>query len=186
MLLYKKLFYIHGSSNCQNLLSKSEFNVPVYFNGLGAVKLGVNISFGYRKAPKIAKGSIILQARYKHSRITIGSNVEFSNNITIIALSDISIGDNCLIADFVTIVDSDFHDVSPAKRSNLAEREFSDGAISKTVIGNNVWIGSRVLVLKGVNIGDGCVIGAGSVVTKNIPEYTLACGNPAKVIRPLK
>lgn len=51
------------------------------------------------------------------------------------------------------------------------------------IIGNDVWIASSVTILKGVNIGDGAVIGAGSVVTKDIPEYAIAVGNPAKVIR---
>ena len=50
-------------------------------------------------------------------------------------------------------------------------------------IGNNVWIGDKVLILSGVNIGDGAVIGAGSIVTKNIEPYSIAVGNPAKVIK---
>ena len=50
-------------------------------------------------------------------------------------------------------------------------------------IGNNVWMGGKVIFLTGVTIGDGCVIGAGSIVTKDIPEYSLAVGNPCRVIR---
>jgi len=52
-----------------------------------------------------------------------------------------------------------------------------------TVIGNDVWIGASALVLKGVNVGDGVVIGAGSVVTKDVPPYAIVAGNPARVIR---
>ena len=50
-------------------------------------------------------------------------------------------------------------------------------------IGNDVWIGDRVIILAGVEIGDGCIIGAGSVVTKSIPAYSIAAGVPCKVIR---
>ncbi|MDH3026960.1 DapH/DapD/GlmU-related protein [Gordonia alkanivorans] len=51
------------------------------------------------------------------------------------------------------------------------------------VIGDDVWIGARVIILPGVTVGRGCVIGAGSVVAKDIPEYTIAAGNPCRVIR---
>ena len=53
-------------------------------------------------------------------------------------------------------------------------------------IGDNCWIGGSVTILPGVTIGDGCTIGAGSVVVKDIPSYSVAVGNPAKVIRKLK
>lgn len=58
------------------------------------------------------------------------------------------------------------------------------GTAEKTVsIGNDVWIGSRVTILPGVTIGNGAVIGASSVVTKDVPPYAVACGNPAKVVK---
>ncbi len=50
-------------------------------------------------------------------------------------------------------------------------------------IGNDVWIGARVIILPGVTIGDGCVIGAGAVVTKDVPAYSVCAGNPAKVVK---
>lgn len=53
----------------------------------------------------------------------------------------------------------------------------------KVIIGNDVWIGGRVIILPGVNIGDGVVIGAGSVVTKNVPNYAVIGGNPAKILK---
>ena len=57
------------------------------------------------------------------------------------------------------------------------------GAVLPVTIGNDVWIGSRVTILPGVTIGDGCVIGAGAVVAKDIPPYSVAVGNPARVVK---
>lgn len=60
------------------------------------------------------------------------------------------------------------------------------GEIKKVVIGNDVWIGARVIILPGINIGSGSVVAAGSVVTKNVPEYSVVAGNPAQVVRQRK
>ena len=87
----------------------------------------------------------------------------------------IIIGDGCWIAWDVNIIDTDFHSISI---------NGDTGETVKTVrIGNRVWIGARALILKGVTIGDGAVIAAGSVVTGDIPAGCLAAGVPARVIR---
>nr|WP_268998954.1 DapH/DapD/GlmU-related protein [Leptospira interrogans] len=77
-------------------------------------------------------------------------------------------------------MDSSFHALWPPE-GRLTNPDFESD--DDVVIGNNVWLGSQVIVLKGVKIGDNSVIGAGSVVTKSIPENCLAAGNPAKPIR---
>ncbi len=63
----------------------------------------------------------------------------------------------------------------------MCQQGFKD--FEPIIIGNDVWIGRRVIILPGVNIGDGCVIGAGAVVAKDLPPYSIAVGNPAKVVR---
>jgi maltose O-acetyltransferase len=183
MSIINRLLRLRGKANCTNDYSSSVFNVPVRLNGQGKVSLGKSISFGYKLAPIIGRGSITIQARYKESLIEIGDLVEFSNNITIIALSKISIGSRCLIADMVTIVDSDFHDISPLDRYSDLKRFNSDGLVASTFVEDNVWIGSRSIILKGVRIGTGSIIGAGSIVTNNIPPNVLACGVPAKITK---
>lgn len=133
--------------------------------------------FGYRLAPVSGDGRILIQAREKTARIEIGPAAALSNNIVVIARVSITIGNNFLCGDGVRIMDSDFHELSPELRHTGA------GKSERVVIGDNVWLGSGVLVLKGVSIGDHSVIAAGSVVTRSIPSRVIAAGNPAKIIR---
>jgi maltose O-acetyltransferase len=155
------------------------FNVPVQINGNGNVTIGADVSLGYRKAPMLGNGKILLQARTPSSHIAIGAGTITSNNVTIISCESISLGQGCQIGDQVMIIDCDFHEVNPETRIN------STGGISPVVIGNNVWLGSRVIILKGVQIGDHSVVAAGSIVFSSIPERSLAAGVPARVIRSL-
>lgn len=112
---------------------------------------------------------------YGDPEIVIGNN--FYMNAGCHLLGDITIGNDVQIGPKTVIWGRD-HAVA---RKELIRKQ---GHIKKPVIiGNDVWIGSNVTILKGVNIADGAVIGAGSVVTKNIPEYAIAVGNPAKVIK---
>jgi maltose O-acetyltransferase len=153
------------------------FNVPVRGEGEGVLIIGNCNTFGYPPAPRLGTGEILLQARHPDARIVIGEANAFSNNVSIVANESITIGDRCLIGELTSIIDSDCHEINPATRNRSA------GATKPVVIGNNVWLGSRVLVLKGVTIGDNSVIAAASVVTKPISDNSIAGGNPAKVIR---
>lgn len=90
-----------------------------------------------------------------------------------------TIGARCLIGDAVLIMDSDFHDLSAEGRHSQPTTP------APVVLEDNVFIGSRVIILKGVTIGKDSVIGAGSVVVRSIPPGVIAGGNPAKVIRTL-
>ena len=74
-------------------------------------------------------------------------------------------------------MDSDFHDI---------QEHSSEGKSAPIIIHDNVWIASRAMILKGVTIGEGAVISAGAVVTKDVPPYTMVGGVPAKVIKELK
>ena len=114
--------------------------------------------------------------------ITIGSNCDFGEFIHISCIDSIHIGNGVLTGRWVTISDNSHGqnersemDIAPANREIV-----SKGPIS---IGNNVWIGDKVTILPGVSIGDGVVIGANSVVTKDVPPYSVVAGNPAKPIK---
>ncbi|MFI3286004.1 MAG: sugar O-acetyltransferase [Rikenellaceae bacterium] len=110
--------------------------------------------------------------------ISIGENFYSNHNLVILDGAKVTFGDNVFIAPacgFYTAT----HPTDAAERNKGLE-------FAKPItIGNNVWIGGGVTVLPGVEIGDNCVIGAGSVVVKSIPENSIAVGNPCKVIRKL-
>lgn len=108
--------------------------------------------------------------------IEVGKNFFANYNCIILDVGKVIIGDNCQLAPNVAIYTAG-HPVHPAARNTL----FEYGA--DVVIGNNVWIGGNAVICPGVRIGDNAVIGAGSVVTKDIPAWTIAAGNPCRVIR---
>lgn len=155
------------------------FNVPVRCDGKGKVVLGERVSIGYGKAPRTGNGEALVQARNKEAVVSIGARTATSNNISIVATQSITIGCDCIIGDNVFIVDSDFHNVEPELRRQPIR--FSNPVI----IGDNVWLGSRAMVLKGVNIGNNSVVAAGAVVVKSVPENVLVAGVPAKVVKQL-
>ena len=108
--------------------------------------------------------------------IEVGKDLFCNYNCTILDVCKVKIGDNCLIAPNVAIYTAG-HPVHPALRNTFYEY----GA--EVVIGDNVWIGGNSVICPGVHIGDNTVIGAGSVVTKDIPAWSVAAGNPCRVIR---
>ncbi len=125
---------------------------------------------------------VILRAMRAGAVIRIGKDCGLSGTV-ICAAHEVSIGDECLIGADVAIFDTDFHAMSASgRRYNRSEAEIAGSAVR---IGRNVFIGTGVKVCKGVSIGDNSVIGAGAIVTKDIPENVIAAGNPAQVIRQL-
>lgn len=154
-------------------------HAPVRADGEGEVILSDGIHLGFHGAPRIGSGEILLQARDKEAKILIGAGTATSNNVSMIAMESIRLGKDCRIGDMTMILDCDFHEVDPVTRNE------GPGTTAPVALGDNVWIGSRVIILKGVTIGDNSVIAAGSVVTKSIPANTVAAGIPAKVIREL-
>lgn len=112
------------------------------------------------------------------THIETGKNFFANYNCTILDVAKVKIGDNCQLAPNVAIYTAG-HPVHPEIRNTMYEYGI------EVVIGDNVWIGGNSVICPGVHIGNNTVIGAGSVVTKDIPDWCIAAGNPCRVIRPI-
>ena len=108
--------------------------------------------------------------------IEVGKNFFANYNCTIIDVAKVKIGDNCQFAPNVSIYTAG-HPLHPVARNSLYEYGI------EVTVGDNVWIGGNTVIMPGVHIGSNTVIGAGSVVTKDIPDWVVAVGNPCRVIR---
>lgn len=108
--------------------------------------------------------------------IETGKNFFANYNCTLLDVARIRIGDNCQMAPNAAIYTAG-HPIHPMSRNSAYEYG------KEVTIGDNVWIGGNTVICPGVHVGDNVVIGAGSVVTKDIPDWSMAAGNPCKVIR---
>ena len=139
----------------------------------GKVRLtrrNASISIGARSAiwPDIKLSCVGSSGRI--ARLKIGKNCSIGDRTEIHCGESVAIGDRVIIAWDCNILDRDYHSV--------------DGMEERTApvnIGNDVWIGCRSIILKGVSIGDGAMMAAGSVVTKDVPAHMLVAGNPAQI-----
>ena len=154
-----------------------------FWNGFPSIERGENSSIiigGHNKFVSKHTGNRLgiyhpcMLTTGKDASLKIGSNCGFSG-VAIWCFKSITIGNNVRVGANVTIMDGDAHQDDPRAGKN-----------SPVVIGDYVWVGSNALILKGVTIGRNSLIGAGSVVTKNIPANVVAAGNPCRVIRSLE
>ena len=123
----------------------------------------------------VAEGSVI--------EIMSGCGI---SGATLVAAKKITIGKETGLGVNASIYDTDFHSIYASDRKQQTSLADSSIKSSPVEIGNSVWIAANCLILKGISIGDNAVIGAGSVVTKNIPASTIWAGNPAKKIRDIE
>lgn len=119
---------------------------------------------------------VLIHAFGTNSRVEIGDDVGVSG-CSITAIEHIKIGDRVLIGSGVLITDNDGHAINPTDR-----HVSKDIATAPVVIEDDTFIGARAIILKGVTLGKGSIVGAGSVVTKSIPPYGIVGGNPARII----
>lgn len=148
----------------------------------GAIRLGAHTHL---------RGELLTY--WNGGEIVVGSNCYIGDGTRIWSQASVRIGDDVLISHLVDIHDSDGHPIDVEDRI-LDGRAILQGkgyhTPTKTlsapvVIGDRVWIGFKASILKGVTIGEGAIVAAGAIVTKDVPPYTVVAGNPAVVIREL-
>ena len=141
----------------------------IRFRADGDVEFGQGVSLMGNVVP-------IELVSHKGSRISIGDHTFINYGASITAYKQVKIGRHCLLGHYLFIVDRN--------ELGIEQREVAPPA-APVIIEDNVWIGSHVIILPGVSIGRRAAIGAGSVVTRDIPAACLAVGNPARVVRQL-
>jgi acetyltransferase-like isoleucine patch superfamily enzyme len=167
-------------SDCKRVSGSPILRQPVLLLGDGAIVLGRGVEFGWPTSSSFYTGYCQLEASTTDSVIEIGDGVQINNNAFVKSEGPgIRIGARALIGSHVTIYDSDFHDLRPGLRRCGAPK------MAAVELAEDVFVGDRVIILKGVTIGANSVVGAGSVVTASIPEGVIAAGSPARVIRAL-
>lgn len=136
----------------------------------------------------------ILQIYMPSARLTIGARTYIGPNTRVSCHQSLRIGSDVLIAHNVNVFDSNSHPIDVAER--LADQEYLRAGLgsntlgivdtSPTTVKDKAWIGCNVCFMKGVTVGEGAIVAAGSVVTKDVPDYCVVAGNPAKVIKELR
>ena len=141
---------------------------PCAVHSAGEMKVGDGLTIRSRKH------NMVEITCGRDAKLTFGNKVFLNQGVRIACTNEVTIGDNALLGDETVILDSDFHGVAGAQTKSAPVR-----------IERDVWLGTRVIVLRGVTIGEGSVVGAGSVVTRSLPPRSFAAGVPARVIRSL-
>ncbi len=173
-----RVFKYRALSNCRRVSGAPIVRQPVLLLGPGAIVFGREVELGWPTSRSFHTGYCHLEAARPEAKIEIGDGAQINNDVFIKCEGPgVKIGARALLGSGVTIYDSDFHDLRPDRRRGGQPRM---GAVE---LGENVFVGDRVTILKGVSIGADSVIGAGSVVTASIPPATIAAGNPARAIR---
>ena len=167
-----------------NFLKKKEFKKfgkksiickpYLQLSGLQNVTIGDNVTI-------LSNCRIAVYGKKDNSSINIGSRCYIAFGFTILSkdLNKITIGDDVLIASNVCITNEN-HGMNPESKTPYMDQDITGNDV---LIGDGSWIGQNVCILPGVTIGKKSIIGAGSVVTKSIPDYSIAVGNPARVIK---
>jgi len=167
-------------STCRQLSGSPIVWQPVLFLGPGRITLGRDVEFGWPTSGGFHSGYCHLEASTPGSVIEVAEGAQINNDAVIKSEGPgIRIGPRALLGSRVCIYDSDFHELDPTRRRG------GKPAMAPVELGENVFVGDGVLILKGVEIGAHSVVGAGSVVTASVPAGVVVAGNPARVVREL-
>lgn len=168
-------------STCRRVTGSPKRAQPLLCTGQGRIEFGEGVEIGWPSSPGFYSGYTYIEADSPESLVRVGDRCMFNNTVTLRSEGPgIDIGADTLFGTDVQVFDSDFHGLHPARRHGGHAR------MAEVRIGRNAWLGSNVMVLRGVTIGDDTVVGAGSVVSRSLPAGVIAAGNPARVVRSLE
>jgi acetyltransferase-like isoleucine patch superfamily enzyme len=181
----KKMYFLIRTEFNYKYFFKNKFSSikgkPMVWGIWNVIIYGPNISLG--KNVVIVGGTgykttiTTVKKDKKAGRVKIGDNVLVMNGVRISSATEVIIGNDCMLANFCYLTDSDWHDIY--------DRTSSPGRSGPIILEDGVWIGDSAIICKGVHIGKNSIIGAGSVVRKDIPANVVAIGNPVKIVKKL-
>lgn len=162
-------------SVCEEVGRRLRVECLPYMRGRGKLRLGDDVHLSGRSCFYFMSGMP------EDPEITVGDRTFIGHGCTFAAARRIVIGCDCLISAGVRVHDNDGHPLDPERRRRREHIAVDEA--SEVTLGDNVWIGAGVIILKGVKVGDHAVVGAGAVVTSDVPANVVVGGNPAKVVR---
>lgn len=174
-IAFKKLKYLFHSNN--KIVGNYKAYQPIVVRGKGKITFGDNVNIGVVNSPLFLNTYAYIEARHQDSNIILGNNIHINNSFSIVSEKKVIIKNDVFIGYNCSIVDSNFHDL------NLNNRKKTDPSPEEVIVGNNVFIGNDVSILKGVEIGDNCVVASGAIVTKSFKSNLIIGGVPAKIIK---
>ena len=152
---------------------------PVVWGVWNVEVWGPNISIGRNVVIVGADGAktrlTTVKLGDREGAISIGDNVLVMNGVRLSSASRIEIGDDCMLANYCYLTDADWHDVH--------NRIMPIGKTAPIILERGAWIGDSAIICKGVRIGENSVVGAGAVVTKDVPPNVVVAGNPARIVK---
>lgn len=176
MLLYRLVFYIPNKLRYAKFGKNSLIYCPMLVNNKGCILIGNHVTFRERLRMDAIKQ---MHAQGFRPQIIIDDYVHAEQDCQIFATNLVHIKKNVTLSSFVFITDSE-HEYREIKKGSILNQKLITG---ETIIDEEAFLGIGVRIIKAVHIGKHAVIGANSVVTKDIPAYSVAVGNPAKVIK---
>ena len=170
---YEPLF----RSRCENVGLGFQMEKLPYMTGSGRIVIGEGVRLS-------GKSGIGFNNRLQERpELIVGDGTFIGHGCSFAVAKSVRIGKHCLLASGVSVSDNDGHPIDVEKRR--AGEPVAEEQAKEVVIEDDAWIGRGATILKGVRVGQGVIVGAQAVVTKDVPAFTVVAGNPAKVIKEL-